>query len=119
MVRVVIGIIKKHLDISLEARNQMDAMLTDIPNYDVLAEYPDFYQLRRLAVELVKIIKKTDISKLVKIPGQVETKEFLKSCMPIDVDEQFLDWHARQMRLWMSGVEEMRKRSRRDSVPLR
>ena len=104
MIRTVVNILKKHLAIGYSSYEEMWEAL-ELSSYDVLLEQPDHHQLKRLARELISVIGDIDTAKLVKIPSQQEAKDFLKSCMLTDVDEEFLDYHARYMRLWLAGLK--------------
>jgi len=107
MIRAIISVLKKHLDLSREERNNMDAMLTDIPNYEVLVHYPSYDMLRRLAHDLIKVMKMEKCEKHIRIPDQKATVELIKSIMPVGgrldscISEEFLDYHARYLRRWL------------------
>ena len=110
MIRTVVNIIKKHLDIGYSSYEEMWEAI-ELSPYNILLAYPDYQQLKRLARELISTIKDTNIVRLVKVPSQKETRDFLRSCMPtgrngtIPMSEESLDWHARRMRLWLAGLE--------------
>lgn len=102
MIRLVISILKKHLDLSREARNQMDAMLTDIPNYDILAEYPDYETLRKLTHDLVDAIRGQDMADLVDLPPIDKLAMFLKRYFPHDFrDDDYFDRMAAELIKWL------------------
>ncbi len=101
------AILKKHLDLSLEEYNNMDAMLTDIPNYDVLAQYPNYDAFRKITHDLVKAMKMERCEKHIRIPDQKATIEFIKTVMSgINISDtymtpEFLAYHARYLRRWL------------------
>ena len=98
----VVRILKKHLDEAYDDFANMWEGL-EISPYTILQERPDQYQLRRLAHELIGVIKGTDVSKLVSIPSQAETIEFLRRNIPAEVDDESLAYMAREMRIWLCG----------------
>ena len=102
MIRLVISILKKHLDLSRDAYDEMDAMLTDIPNYNVLAYYPDYETLRKLSHDLVDAIKGQDIRDLVDLPSKSEFVSFLKPYFPEDFrDGDYFDRIAEELLQWL------------------
>lgn len=102
MIMTVVRILKKHLDEAYDDFANMWEGL-EITPYNILQERPNQYQLRRLAYELIGVIKGADISKLISVPSQAETMAFLRKNMPVEVDEQFLAQTAREMRIWLCG----------------
>ena len=102
MVKEVIAIIKKHLDRGRSSYEDMWEALETTP-YEVLTEFPDYHALRHLARELIIEIRGVDVSKLVNVPNQEETKDFLRRNLPHPPDEDFLDMHARDLRTWLAG----------------
>lgn len=104
MIMSVVKVLKKHLDEAYEDFANMWEGL-EISPYNVLQEHPNLYQLRRLAYELIGVIKGTDVSKLVSIPSQAEAVDFLRRNIPAEVDEEFLAHTARDMRIWLCGFK--------------
>lgn len=104
MIMAVVKVLKKHLD---EAYDNFASMWEglEISPYNILQENPDQYQLRRLAHELIGVIRGTDVSKLVSIPTQAETMGFLKSNVPMELDDESLAYMARELRVWLCGFK--------------
>ena len=103
MIMTVIAILKKHLDDAYEELDQWEGI--EKSPYNVLQDYPNYHQLRRLAWELIGVIRGIDVSKLVQIPNQKETIVFLKSIMPTELitNDEFLAQDARELRIWLCG----------------
>ena len=109
MIRTVIKILKKHLgdayneEEALNYNNQWEGVIRS--PYDVLADSPDTAEIRRLACELIGVIKGTDFAKLIHIPTQAEAEAWVKANMFDDDenDDEFISQTARQMRLWLYG----------------
>lgn len=104
MIMSVVKVLKKHLDEAYDDFANMWEGL-EISPYNVLQENPTHYQLRRLAHELIGVIKGTDVSKLVSVPSQAEAMDFLRKNIPAEVDEEFLARTARDMRIWLCGFK--------------
>jgi len=107
MIRTVIKILKKHLgdayneEEALNYNNQWEGVIRS--PYDVLADSPDTAEIRRLAYELIGVIKGTDFAKLIHIPTQAEAESWIKANMFDNNDDEFISQTARQMRLWLYG----------------
>ena len=101
MIRKVIAVLKKHLDEAYEDLDQWEAL--EYSPFNVIAGCPDFHQLRRLAHELIGVILGTDVSKLIAVPKQEAACDFLRSVYPGDVSDEFVAWHARELRIWLAG----------------
>lgn len=104
MIMSVVKVLRKHLDEAYDDFANMWEGL-EISPYNVLQEHPNLYQLRRLAYELIGVIKGTDVSKLISVPSQAETVDFLRRNIPAEVDEEFLARTARDMRIWLCGFK--------------
>src|SRR3990167_3132539 len=104
MIRKVIRILKRHLDVSYLSNQEMDEYLR-ITSYDILFEQPDYHQLRRLARELITEIRSSDVSKLVEVPDQKRTEDFLKLMLPFREDEWDFTKTARDLRHWLVGYK--------------
>lgn len=102
MVMTVVRILKKHLDEAYDDFANMWEGL-EISPFNILQEHPDVYQLRRLAYELIGVIRGTDVNKLISIPSQDEAMTFLRSNLPMEIEEELLASLAREMRLWLCG----------------
>ncbi len=107
MIKSIITILRKYLDLSREEWNNMDAILTDIPNFDIIAGYPCYDMLRRMAHDLIKVMGMEKCEKHIRIPDQKSTIKFVKSIMPTAtgfddyLTEEFLDYHAKHLRRWL------------------
>ena len=106
MIRDIIGILKKHLKEAYEQEEQWEAIIHD--PFDIMARFPTYDMLRRLAHDLVKTLKTERCEKHITIPDQKATVKFLKSIMPTGgpaldayMTEEFLDSHARYLRRWL------------------
>lgn len=109
MIRTVIAVLKKHLGEAYESLEQWEA--TETSPWDVLQEYPDYHQLRRLAHELIGVIKGTDVAKLIKIPNYRDTFEFLRGISPIELDDEFIAHQTRRLRSWLADTGQISNRT--------
>lgn len=105
MIRTIIGILKKHLQEAYEEQEQWEAIIHD--PFDIMAMFPSYDMLRRLAHDMVKTLKAERCEKHITIPDQKATVKFLKSIYPIGpglddyMTEEFLSYHARYLRRWL------------------
>ena len=106
MIRTIINILRKYLKEAYREEEQWEAIVHD--PFDLIAAFPDYNMLRRLAHDLVKVTKTEKCEKHIRIPDQKATVEFIKSIMPTGgslddsyIDEFFLDYHARHLRRWL------------------
>lgn len=112
MIKQVVAVLKKHLDEAYEELEQWEAI--EISPFDVLQEHPDQYQLRRLAYELIGVIKGTDVAKLIQLPKYRETFDFLKTIYPTSglesIDEELVAHQTRSLRIWLAGFRRWREK---------
>ena len=104
MIRRVIEVLKRHLDEAYEELEQWEAI--EVTPWDVLREYPDYHQLRRLSLELIGVIRGVDVANLIQVPKFDETKKFLESIYPQGlegVDEDMVIHQTKELRMWLAG----------------
>jgi len=109
MIRTVIKVLKKHLDEAYEERNQWEAI--EVSPWDVLQEYPDYHQLRRLAHELVGTIRGVDVAKLIKIRSYQDTLEFLQYISPMGTNSELIADQTRRLRSWLGDTGQISNRT--------
>jgi len=102
MIRAIVNVLRKHLQEAYEGEEQWEAIIHD--PFDIMAMFPDYDMLRRLAHDLVKVMKMEKCEKHIRIPDQKATIKMLREIYPGDPndrDEEFWDGHARYLRRWL------------------
>jgi len=105
MIRAIITILRKHLQEAYTGEEEWEAIIHN--PFELMAIFPDYDMLRRLAHDLVKVTKTERCEKHIRIPDQKATMEFLKSIMPTKrgMDDyltgEFLGYHATCLRRWL------------------
>ncbi len=110
MIRAIIGILKKHLKEAYEEGEMWEAIIHD--PYDIMAIFPSYDMLRRLAHDLINIMKMERCEKHIRIPDQKATIKMLREIYPGDpdnLDKDFWDYHARYLRRWLLNWNTMER----------
>ena len=103
MIRQIIAIVKKHLDEAYDDyEDEIEA--TRLTPFVIMEQYPDRHQLRRLASELIGVIRGVDCAKLVTVPKHTELFDYLKRISFDGVDEEHLHYQTRELRRFIAGI---------------
>jgi len=103
VLKVVEGILKKHLDDAVK-EYEREVEMTVVSPFEILWQQPSFEERRALARELITTIRGVDLSTLRIIPTQEEAEKFVKSIMPYESyskDEEYVRYHAQALIGWL------------------
>lgn len=101
MIRTIIQVLRKHLEIAYQEEEEMEATVHD--PFDLIAIFPSYDMLRVLAHDLVETIGAEKCEKHVVIPDQQATIQFLQQQMPLadGLDDATVAYFARRLRRWL------------------
>ena len=100
MLRLVEGILKRHLDDAVREYEKTVEMSIYSP-WDILWNMPSFEERRALARELITAIRGIDLSTLRRIPTQEEAEKFLKTIIPEALMGYDIEYHAKALIEWL------------------
>ncbi len=102
MIRTVVKILRKHLDQGVDEFNQENDMLSLVTNYNVLAQAPDYKELRLLARELISSIGDVKTADLITVPSEEELRSVLHDVLPHDAYlDDIAEYAAKKMHEWL------------------